>query len=126
MVRLRKIMNSNTKLYMISRKDLPPGAQACQVVHVICELAHRWTYSFLEWKLTSNTIVFLSVNNEDELKKMIFEAHKKDIQVECFYEPDLDNALTAIALVPDDNPDISELCKDLPLALEEYGMSYRF
>jgi hypothetical protein len=41
-----------------------------------------------------------------------------DILYSCFYEPDLDNQLTAIAIEPTDNA--RKLVSNLPLLLKEY------
>lgn len=103
------------KLYLITRRDLEPGAQAAQLTHVMTEFCLEHPEITKTWHDTSNTVVLLSVTNEQELMKLKNKAHKLDIICSSFREPDLDDQLTAIVLEPTENSKM--LCKNLPLAL---------
>lgn len=63
----------------------------------------------------SQYVAVLSVSDEAELRALSKKAEEKDIQRTCVLEPDLDNALTAIALEPTETA--KKLCSNLPLAL---------
>jgi peptidyl-tRNA hydrolase len=104
-----------SKLYLITRKDLTPGAQMAQVVHVMREFVEDFPKIEKHWYKSSNTVVILSVDNEDELYYLVNKAKQLDIKVSKFHEPDLGNQLTAIALEPLENSKI--LCRGIKLAL---------
>lgn len=70
------------------------------------------------WFRDSNHLVFLSVAEEADLWRLAFKAEAFGIAVVYFYEPDLGNALTAIALTP--GPAVRKLVSKLPLALSEF------
>lgn len=103
------------KLYLITRRDLEPGAQAAQLIHAMTEFCLHHPEITRTWYDISNTVVVLSVANEQELWKLQNKAHKLDIICSSFKEPDLDNQLTAMVLEPTENSKM--LCKNLPLAL---------
>ena len=67
------------------------------------------------WFERSNTLALLSVSDEDALKRLADKADDLDLKLSLFREPDLGNALTAIALEP--GPRSQRLCRNLPLAL---------
>ena len=54
----------------------------------------------MNWFHNSNYLIFLSVENEEELQSLIDKAITQNIQVSVFREPDIDNEITAIALEP--------------------------
>lgn len=66
-----------------------------------------------EWFTKSNTLVCLETKTEDELRLLLAQARGEGIAASEFLEPDLDKALTAIALGPDGR----HLVRRLPLAL---------
>lgn len=103
------------KLYLITRRDLEPGAQAAQLVHAMTEFCLQQPEITKNWHAISNTVVILSVANEQELRKLHNKAKQLDITCSSFTEPDLDNQLTAIVLEPTENSKM--ICKNLPLAL---------
>lgn len=73
-----------------------------------------------EWYKNSNYLGFLSLNNEQDLLDFIKKAEEKNIKYSIFREPDIDNAITAIALEPGDKT--KKLCSRLPLALKEFNL----
>ena len=56
-----------------------------------------------------------AVPSEKDLDDLLQHAEAKGIKVAAFREPDLANALTAIALCP--GPKTEALCRGIPLAL---------
>lgn len=107
-------MNSD-KVYLITRADLKPGQQAVQAAHALTEFIFQHAEQAQRWKNESNTLVMLAVKCEDELNRLIEKSLKRDIKISPFYEPDLDNALTAIAFEPGDAT--HKLCNGIALAL---------
>jgi hypothetical protein len=96
------------KLYVLVRDDLKtPGYKAVQAGHAVAEF-------LLEYGKTpgwdNGTLVFLVVKSEDELEyyQDLFAYREK--LYSSFYEPDIGNQLTAVAVLGADT-----LVKDLPL-----------
>lgn len=106
------------KLYLITRKDLPPGAQAAQLVHGMAEFADKHPVVFKEWKEKSNTVVCLAVKDEAELRSLhgwVDVAHENLVPYafSTFEEPDFGNAMTVLVIEPRG----TEFVKGLRLAL---------
>lgn len=87
-------------------------AQTC---HALSEFEHHFTTEYKNWHHDSNYIVCLEVDNEKKLNVLLDEAKKLCIKVAPFYEPDLDNQLTAVTFEP--GPSSKRLLRKLPLAL---------
>lgn len=64
-------------------------------------------------------LAVLSVQDENSLKHLIKKAKEKGIKMSIFREPDIDNAITSIALEPSDAT--RRLTSSLPLALKEFN-----
>lgn len=112
-------MKPNQKLYLVSRKDLRPGAQAVQAAHAMRQFAANHPALEREWFEKSNHLCFLTVANEAELIELMHIAINRHIQWAVFQEPDLNMQYTAIALEPSD--EVSEMLRSLPLGLSEYN-----
>lgn len=65
------------------------------------------------WHDESNYLALLAVDNEIDLCNILFKAERKGIKATYFREPDLDNAITAIAIGP--GPDSKKLCSNIKL-----------
>lgn len=85
---------------MITRDDLAPSYQAVQSSHASIDLIFK--YDLRKWHTKSNTIVILSVSDEQELLSVERQLIKKGVDHCAFREPDVDYELTAIALLPSD------------------------
>lgn len=109
------------KLIVITRRDLTPGAQAVQSAHAAIDFQHQHPTIAREWNSNSNYLIFLSVQNEQELKKFIQKFQIYDINHTVFIEPDLDNQITAVCVEPSEKT--MKLCSHLPLALYEFNES---
>jgi peptidyl-tRNA hydrolase len=103
------------KLYIVTRADLRPGQQAVQAAHAMRQFIADHPDIDRKWFEQSNTLAFLSVPDEKTLRKLVNKADDQDLRFSSFREPDLDNALTALAIEP--SPLSRRLCKNLPLAL---------
>jgi len=92
-----------------------------QALHALAEFAIKHPKRFKAWHDKSNYICALSVKNEAELESLIKKLHKKNIIHASFYEPDLGNQLTAVAIEPGTNS--KKVCSSYPLALKKFAFS---
>jgi len=92
------------KLYVLTRRDLPIAQQAVQSGHAVAEyLLHNKT----SWN--NGTLVYLGVNNEEDLEKWIFKLDMESIEYSIFKEPDIGNQITSLATVVDSEKVFSKL-----------------
>lgn len=100
-------------MYIIVDGKLPPGAQAAQAVHAAFDIALEHPKATAKWH-ESNYVIVLSSDN-----LLVDAARVTDLGIPAVYvrEYDLDNALTAVAFVPD--PRVGIALSDLPLALRD-------
>jgi len=101
------------KLYLVTRSDLPPGARAAQLCHALRAYQHEHPVEERAWFEQSNTLVLLETSSETELLRLVHRARENHVSVSLFYEPDLGNAATALALGPEGR----RFVRQLPLAL---------
>lgn len=111
----------NQKLISITRADLTSGYQAVQSSHALIDFCFKYPDVATTWHNNSNYLCQVVVKNEDELKKYVLKANKKGIKVVEFYEPDLENQLTAIALEPSNAS--KKLISNLPLMLKNHPIN---
>lgn len=86
--------------------------------HSIAEFAHKHFSKFQDWINTSNYLISLSVDNEDELQKLYLELTTNDADVIAFHEPDIGNQMTAICFFG--TPEMRKITQSLDLALKEH------
>ena len=94
------------KCYVLCRKDLAfvnpeypnPGYPYVQGAHALAQL-YEDGLTKDKWK--NEYLIFLGVENEDELKKWMYKFDSKGIEYSHFIEPDVDYELTSIALISD-------------------------
>ncbi len=101
------------KLYLVARRDLSPGKRAAQLCHAMRQFAADHPEAERAWFEASNTLVLLEVADEPALAQLAARAARDGLVVSRFREPDLGDALTAIAL----GPSARTLVRHLPLAL---------
>lgn len=101
------------KLFLVTRQDLAPGPRAAQLCHALRAFVEEHPAVDREWFTTSNTLVCLEAKTQDELHALVSKARSQGIPVSEFVEPDLDDALTAVAI----GPSGKQLVRRLPLAL---------
>lgn len=94
---------SDQKLIIVTRQDLSYGYQTVQSAHAVAEFCDSYPKEYKEWKTNSNSIICLAVKDEKKLIKLTEKLQSKQINISPFYEPDIDNQLTAIAIEPSIN-----------------------
>jgi hypothetical protein len=77
------------------RKDLPKSYQAVQAGHAVAE----WLLREQTWR--NETLVYLGVNNENELLDWKERLSFRNMRYAAFREPDIGNQLTAVATLTD-------------------------
>jgi hypothetical protein len=82
-------------------------------------MATQFTQDFIDWNTYSKYIVVLTVKNEQELRNLVKKLRCDEIQYSVFIEPDMDNALTAVAINPRHSEQAKKHIGHLPLALRE-------
>lgn len=102
------------KLFIIGRRDLPPGLRAAQMFHALTSFILGKPKETGEWFAKSNNLVLLEVQNKNTLKNLLAHLISKKIPVTSFCEPDLNNELTAIAVGPEGQRTLSSI----PLAFK--------
>jgi hypothetical protein len=107
------MLTEGDKLYLITRSDLKPGAQAVQAAHALREFAATHPELDKLWYERSNYLALLVVPDEKALSQLLERAERRLIPVAGFREPDLGGTLTAVALAPRGKG----LVRGLPLAL---------
>jgi peptidyl-tRNA hydrolase len=91
------------RLYAVSRADLSSGQQAVQACHAVADLCVRHRDGEVdEWADNHKTMVILGTKNEQELRALLESLSSSGLRCQPFYEPDLDNQLTAFAIHPGD------------------------
>lgn len=109
-------INQNSKLIIITRSDLEPGAQAVQSSHAAIQFIYDHPEIAKQWYNVSNYLVLLSVKNQKELLDLVDIFNQRGIHISKFYEPDLGNELTSIAIEPTSRA--RRLVNSLPLLLK--------
>ena len=98
------------KLYVIVRNDLEPGLQIAQACHAQHTFALRFSGLIGKWE---GNLVVLQAPDEKTLEDHAYLLDEMGFSVARFREPDLDDAMTAIAV----SADAGRLLSSLPLAL---------
>lgn len=104
------------KLYVLTRRDIDPGYQGVQSQHAAIQFMFEHPDRSAEWFQASNYLAWLSVEDEEELMRLLVLAKDAGLRHSAFREPDVGGAITAIAIEP--SPKTASLCKNLPLALK--------
>lgn len=102
---------------MVTRSDLPAGAQVAQSCHAAFHFSREHSEITEHWMKCSDYIACLAAKNEIDLVKLIKRAEEKGIKYSVFREPDLNNELTAVALEP--GLASKKLCSNFGLALKD-------
>jgi peptidyl-tRNA hydrolase len=108
-------MRPDDKLYLVTRADLAPGAQAVQAAHALQQFNVEHPDTARAWHTESNYLALLSVPNEARLAEVLRKAKRRGLEASAFREPDFGDALTAIAIAPGE--DARAITRSLPLAL---------
>ena len=73
-----------------------------QSAHAAIDFQHEHPDEARQWQTKSNYLALLTVADEEALIKLITKAILMGIKHTIFREPDLDNAITAVAFEPTD------------------------
>jgi hypothetical protein len=101
------------RLYVVTRQDLPPGAQLAQSCHAVSAFATAFPEEHRQWHVHGQNLVVLAVPDERALEKLFELIGSQQRLPVPFYEPDFDDALTAFAV----SDAAAKLLSSLPLAL---------
>ena len=97
---------------MVTRADLPPGDQAVQAAHAALAFSVRHPDIAASWDREGGSLLFLCARDETALRWLLDDSGQAGHPAVPFYEPDLGNALTAVAVW-----DAARLCRKYPVAL---------
>jgi hypothetical protein len=86
-----------------------------QTGHSIAEFAYEFPQHFKNWKETSNTLVSLSIQDENHLQRLYEKLMWRDAHVIRFTEPDIGDQLTAICYYG--TPEMRKITNKLNLTL---------
>ncbi len=92
-------------LYVLTRKDLRKSSPAVQAGHAVAEFLLKNP----DTKWDNGTLIYLGVRNLHELRKWSHRLDNEDIKWVGFKEPDINNEMTALATVLDNNRFFSRL-----------------
>ncbi len=106
------------KLTIVTRRDLTPGSQSVQASHSLAQFIFDHPEISNLW-FKDPYLAQLSVENLDELERLISILKKHHIKYSVFRESDIDNQITSIAIEPSDKT--RRLVSNLPLMLKEYN-----
>lgn len=87
------------KMFVIVREDLGTIYKMVQGSHALAQFALDNHQIFNEWG--NQTIVFVDIKDEIKLQNLAEKLGYMGIAFSKFYEPDIDNQLTAIACYSD-------------------------
>ena len=90
---------------------------AVQSGHAAIQFIFDFPSEGKEWFFNSNYLIFLSVENENDLLDFTERLSQDGIPFSKFIEPDLNNQLTAIAFLSSDKT--KKLTHHLPLLLKQ-------
>ena len=93
-----------------------PGYSAVQAGHGAIEFIYEHPEIAKDWYNISKYLVFLSTNNQENLLELADKLSQKGILFSKFYEPDIGNELTAIALEP--SSEARRMVSSFPLLLK--------
>lgn len=102
-----------SRLYLVTRRDLPAGQQAVQAAHALRAFVDVFPSVDRAWYGASRTLVLLATRDEPSLAALASEAAARGVPVAPHHEPDHGGALGAIAL----GPEAGSLLRKIPLAL---------
>ena len=96
----------------MTRADLAPGVQAVQGAHAALEFSVRHPDLVSAWARDGGPLLLLAAADELALCWLLADAERDGHPAVPFCEPDLGNAMTAIAVYG-----ASRLCSRYPLAM---------
>ena len=80
-----------------------------QAAHAAIEFQHEHPEIAKEWNTNSKYLIFLSVENEAELQRLLQKIQIRELKYSMFIEPDIGDEFTAIAAYNDNEKPFSKL-----------------
>lgn len=96
------------RLYTLIRSDLPKNYQAVQAGHAVAQFALEYPN---DWR--NETLIYLRVKDEEELQIWNQRFAELGVNQTPFQEPDLDNEMTALAVIS--TPEVEKLMSVMKL-----------
>lgn len=92
------------RMYCLAERHLSAIQKAIQSAHAVVEygLTYGDTPEYKQWAEKDKTLIVLEGGNSIDLEAIIQQLTFEGCSFETFYEPDMDNFMTAIALVADE------------------------
>ena len=109
---------TNDFLTIITRSDLKPGYKVVQTAHALADFAVKYEQEFKSWQMGSNYLCCLEAS-EQKIFRVIDKLEELKIKYSIFYEPDINNEMTSIAIEAISRTQHKQLFKNLKLALHE-------
>lgn len=106
---------------MVTHAGLSRGQKATQSTHAAFKFAHEHPVITDDWYLNSTYLVLVTAKSSYHLELIADQAEQADLVVSRWFEPDMGDELTAIAIAP--SLIASKLMANLPLTLREPAMS---
>lgn len=103
----------------MTREDLSPSYQLAMTTHAALRFGGEYPHIVKNWEERSNSLVCLSVPNEEELLSLLDQLFKLRVEHYVYFnEPDINNEHVALACMV--TPEVHEkVLADLPLALRD-------
>lgn len=97
-------MSKEHRMYCVVLRHLSGIQKGIQSAHAIVEYSntHKEDKNYIQWATIDKTLILLEVNSTNELTKLYVDLIKITHKVCSFYEPDINNSITAIAFLLDD------------------------
>ncbi len=86
------------RLYIVTRADLPPGAQIAQSCHALRAFVDHYPELDAAWHAAGGNLVCLSVADEGALDALHEAASAGGLAVSGFWEQDMGDTLTGLAI----------------------------
>ena len=113
-----KQVTNTSKLRIITRRDIHPGAQIAQATHSEKLFSVEYPAQSENWYKISQHVACLSIEDEESLLALAEKLRKKGVCVSVFREPDYNNQATSITVEACETA--ARFTTHLPLALKEY------
>ena len=115
---MKNLQIHNSKLRIVTVRDIHPGAQMVQSTHAMSKFAVEYPEQFSDWYKNSQYIACLSIEDEKSLLLLVEKLRKRGVSVSVFREPDLNHKATSIAIEACEQA--RRLTGSLRLAQKEY------
>lgn len=102
------------RLYVVLLASLAPGPRIAQAAHGMASFARAHPESLKAWADGHNTIACVTVPDAAAYEGLLLRLDIDRVPYAIFREPDLGNAITAVAIAP--HPRATAHCAHLPLA----------